>query len=261
MLEENCYYVYLLLDPSKDDEPFYIGKGKGKRVKDHYTPGYLKKNNYKSNIINLYRSKGHQDKYIILKDSMTNQEAYDWETWFILEYYGMKTSGGLLVNQTTGGGGTPGFAAPRTPEWLEKLSNAQKGREVSEQTRRLLSQRAKEREPASDESRAKMSASKKGKPKSPEHVEKVRQANIGKFVSDETRAKISKSTAGIYPGRASKWYKMTSPEGEEFIVLSKRQFCLERGLSAQHMGNVALGTRNHHKGWKCEFYFSEENKE
>jgi hypothetical protein len=229
--------VYLLLNPLKNDEPFYIGKGKGKRVKDHYTPGYLKQNNHKSNIINLYRSKGYEDKYLILKDGMTNQEAYDWETWFILEMYGMKKAGGLLVNQTTGGGGSPGFAAPRTDEWREKISKGNKGKKRTSAQNEANSKRTKARGPHPNVGE-KISKALKGIPKAPEHVDKVRKALLGR----------------TYPGRVylreGKTYNLISPYGKLLVVTNLSEFCKINNLSVNCMYHVVNGRASNHKGWK-----------
>ena len=58
----NKYYFYCLLDPGKpgefnyneisfDYEPFYIGKGTGKRINAHFYPSSLKLKSYKNNKI------------------------------------------------------------------------------------------------------------------------------------------------------------------------------------------------------------------
>jgi hypothetical protein len=46
------YYVYLILNPLKNNEPFYVGKGKRYRHKEHFSRQRdLIKNNHKNNTI------------------------------------------------------------------------------------------------------------------------------------------------------------------------------------------------------------------
>lgn len=41
-MHRNKFYVYALFKPSEDN-PFYVGKGIGERVNDHFKPSNLKK--------------------------------------------------------------------------------------------------------------------------------------------------------------------------------------------------------------------------
>lgn len=93
----NDYYVYVLLDPSKGDRPFYIGKGRGDRVKDHYAYWFLRKNITKNYLIRDYRNRGLNDKYMILESGLTEQEALEAERQFI-DLIGRKHQGGHLYN-------------------------------------------------------------------------------------------------------------------------------------------------------------------
>lgn len=38
------YYIYVLVDPTQNDEPFYIGKGKGLRLQDHFNDALRESN-------------------------------------------------------------------------------------------------------------------------------------------------------------------------------------------------------------------------
>ena len=49
-MHRNKFYVYALFKPSEDN-PFYVGKGIGERVNDHFKPSNLKKNTPKTGII------------------------------------------------------------------------------------------------------------------------------------------------------------------------------------------------------------------
>jgi len=98
------YYVYCYKNPLKNDEIFYIGKGKGNRMYDHL-----------KNVLNNINSKNqNRHKYYTIKnilvsgklpiieimyDNLTEQQAYEYEKQLILQY---KSS---LTNITNGGTG------------------------------------------------------------------------------------------------------------------------------------------------------------
>jgi hypothetical protein len=95
--------------------------------------------------------------------------------------------------------GLPG--TKHTPEQLAKMSEAQKGKVVSKETKALIRiARAKQVITHSDETRAKMSEAQKGKVVSAETRAKLSAAskgrNLGKKASAETRAKMSAASKG-----------------------------------------------------------------
>ena len=124
----NIYYVYQYV---RDDQtPYYIGKGKDDRA-----------------WVSHRRSNGAEIKpkdnsrIQIIKENLTEQEAWDLET-ELIQKYELKENGGILVNLTYGGeGGTPCKALrehwskvkkgipkpPRTEEHRKNLSESCKG--------------------------------------------------------------------------------------------------------------------------------------
>ena len=78
------YYVYLWL--REDRTPYYVGKGKGYR-------GYVK---------HLIGNPPPKERIIIVKNFDDEEESYQYEMWLI-ELYGRKCEGGILLNTSIGG--------------------------------------------------------------------------------------------------------------------------------------------------------------
>jgi group I intron endonuclease len=106
------YYVYALLDSSKpgeykfDDylfkyEPFYIGKGKKKRIKETI----YDKSQFKSNKIKKMKISGIDIISIKILENLTNKEAIKNEIYFINLIGRRDMRKGTLVNTTDGGEG------------------------------------------------------------------------------------------------------------------------------------------------------------
>jgi len=101
---EQKYYVYEWL--REDGTPYYIGKGEGFRA-------YCKR---------PYRPKD-KNRINIIKENLTEQEAWDLET-ELIAIYGRKDLGtGILKNKTDGGEG-----GSKSTETRTKLSKAAKGK-------------------------------------------------------------------------------------------------------------------------------------
>lgn len=187
--QHNDYYTYAYL--REDKTPYYIGKGRGRRISS--TARKIKPPKDKSRII-------------FLKQNLTEAEAFKHEIYMIF-VLGRKDLGtGILRNLTNGGDGASG--AVISEEHKEKISLANRGRIKSDKAKRKigeahkgvpLSEEHKEKISEAmkgnthalgmvhtEESRRKMSEERKGKP----------SLKKGKPLSEDTRRKMSESHKG-----------------------------------------------------------------
>ena len=163
---KNEFYVYFHL---KEDtgEIFYVGKGKNKRAFSRHG-----RNNYWLKVV-------------IVKESLTNEDACELEKQYIKEF-GRSDNGGILVNMTDGGDGVIGSIP-----W-------NKGKKMDETwtVGRVLSDETKEKISKANKGRKQGPAWNKGISPSEETLEKMRLRipwNKGLKHSEETRKKLSES--------------------------------------------------------------------
>lgn len=173
----NEYYVYQLrLEGS--NEPFYIGKGKGRRAWDHLTD---KSNSYKARKIRKALSEGIEVLVEIVVDGLTEEQALRIEVWTI-KMWGRKDIGeGPLTNLTDGGEGTSGAKFKLSEDQKRKMSErakkqnarppSNKGRKMSDEQKKKISDSTKgiprpwksgKRGPMTEEQRKKISEAKIG---------------------------------------------------------------------------------------------------
>ena len=164
----------------EDGTPYYVGKGKGRRLyrKDRITPPPKNKS-----------------RIIFHKKNLTEEEAFKHEI-DLIALYGRKDNGtGILRNLTDGGDGVSGYIM--TEESKRKISEVKRGAVTTEETRRKLSESAKGRT-HSEETRRKMSELMKGRPSSnkgrkhsAEAKRKMSEMAKGRTHSEKTKQKIS----------------------------------------------------------------------
>jgi hypothetical protein len=95
------YYTYAYL--REDGTPYYIGKGKGNRA-------YRK--HWRSKSRGGYFTPPEKDKILILKDNLTEEEAYKHEIYMISVFGRKDLETGILRNMSDGGEGAKGV-----PSW------------------------------------------------------------------------------------------------------------------------------------------------
>jgi len=204
----NNYYTYAYL--REDGTPYYIGKGKEKRIYDR-----------RKNDIKPPKDKS---RCIFLKQNLTEEEAFRHEE-YMISIFGRKDLGtGSLYNQTNGGQGCSGrVMSLEQRQHLSLLKKGKKAYDITEETRRKMSYSASKRN-HTEESKNKISLAHKGKSKPP--------------LPKEVKEKISSSLC------KNKWL-VELPTGETLEVINLRQFCIENNLNTGH-----ISSRRKSKGYK-----------
>lgn len=164
------FYVYLHCQPNGD--PFYVGKGSGKRCREFTVSRTLRHRN----TVAKY-GRGNIGVYVFPCDSQ--EQALDDEARWIAQLRG---EGWNLVNVTNGGEGPSGYV--HTEEDRRKMSNALIG------NKRVLGQKR------SAETRAKIAQATTGKKQSAETIAKRVAKNLGQKRSLEVRERMSQAAYG-----------------------------------------------------------------
>lgn len=115
------WYVYLWL--REDRTPYYVGKGQGyrKRIKHYHK--------------NHYINPPPLDRIVVVKYFEEEAESYTFEEWLI-QVYGRKTEGGILINQSIGGRNRCSLVRSeeergrRRKETMKKYKSSEKYRET-----------------------------------------------------------------------------------------------------------------------------------
>lgn len=194
MAKRKRHYVYGLFFEDEDDNVcFYIGKGCGNRKDKHFYPSASQCNPHKSNKIAKLRSKGMEPFSKVLKDGLSEDEA------FALEQALLNRDDvfNALTNISRNATGFPsGENHPmKRSEYAKKVSASLKGKTLSKTHKDAISESLKGRI-ISDEHRRKISDSLKGNTLSKEAKRKISEANSGRKHTKEARRKISEGLKG-----------------------------------------------------------------
>jgi len=235
---KNKSYVYVYLDPRKsgkfiyeeyefDHEPFYIGKGSGKRCYNHITRMLEKRYNpIKGNKISRIQKECLKDPIIIkFKDGLSHKDAYLLEEDMIKTIGRIDKNTGPLTNLTDGGDG---------------VSN------VSDKTKQKLREWVR-----TDGYKEKIRQSMLGKKLPKETVDKIK----------ETKIKNGTWDSPVGNEYSAKDFVIVTPTNDVLYINNLKKFCKNHYLKYNMMRRVVDGYRNHHKGYKVSSIITDEEIE
>ena len=192
--EEVCeHYVYVFLDPRKpgtyeytcpsgkvvrfDHQPFYVGKGRGYRVNEHFNEKWLARGTHKNNVIRSILAAGMVPLQVMTVGRRTDHLAQALEVDLIAGIGRSDAGVGPLTNKTDGSDGGSGYK--HTHHAKERIRKAASGRGHSAETRRKISEL------------------KTGKRHSEQSRQNMREGQLGRYVPMSTRRKISEAKRGV----------------------------------------------------------------
>lgn len=171
----NDFYVYCYFRPT--GEPCYIGKGRGRRWKDHLIVSKI----CNSRLKRIIEQSNGDVPHVKLHTNLTQAQANDYEI-ALIRAIG-RGRNGPLVNMTDGGEGSTGL----TPSDYARTiaSKTHKGKIVSASTR--LKMRV---------AKLGKAAHNRGRPLSPEHRTRLSEIQNGKVMSPESSERKSAALKG-----------------------------------------------------------------
>jgi hypothetical protein len=210
MANPNRFYTYAYL--REDRTPYYIGKGTKNRAYK------------KSSRIFLPPPK---DRIILLKQNLTEEEAFNHEI-YMIAVFGRKDLGtGILHNRTDGGQGSSNL----NTKSKKKIIDAHKGKTLSEEHKLKLS-KANKGKPLAEETKKKMSEVRRGKTHSEETKKKISESNKGKIISEETKQKWSEQRKGRIISKEHRLKISKALKGKNLKEETKRK------MSEAHSGKI-----------------------
>lgn len=229
--EGSTFYVYILLDPRKpgpyfygfndstiefSHEPYYVGKGKGKRWSHHF---YDRDKEETTNLLKYRKIKklkalGYPPMVTFIFSGPDENLAYEVEEETIKAIGRYSKGQGPLLNVTEGRGMTGAAGFTLSDEAKKKISAKHKGKTIKESTKEKLRKFVGENHAGYQV------------PKSPEFVSMLKLANI--------KAR----------------YVILCPNGDLVTVFNASEFCRQHNLSDSHLYGTFTGKRSHHKGYK-----------
>lgn len=200
------FYTYALLDPRKpgsfvygeyrfDFEPFYIGKGKGKRMYVHNETWALKKKTRKNNKIKSIIDDGYNHITVKISDYLLEKDALENEIRLISEIGRLDNNTGILTNHTDGGDGVSGHK--HSYETRQKLTKISTGKKQSKETirRRMIKSKGRILPKEQIEQMVKTRAM-NGKKYTDIQKKRMSDAHRGKKLAESTKKLMSISRTG-----------------------------------------------------------------
>lgn len=258
----NKFYVYIYFDPRKNGnftydslsfphEPFYVGKGKGKRLYVHLSQD--KYNLHKLNKIKgIKRDLGIDPIIEIYENNLTEEEAFTKEILLIKTIGRRDLNLGPLLNATNGGDGVSNPSV----ECREKISIRMKGEKNPNYNGKTMTDSH-----ISYINKHKIGELNNfyGKTHTLDVKEKISESR--KNESEETKKKRSESFKETHKKNKEKWckkYEFISPEGIIFVVNNGlTAFVKKHGLSESVVNKICnnplyVPSKGTAMGWKVK---------
>ena len=283
---DEVFYVYVLLDPRKSgtftyeeyhfkNEPFYVGLGHNKRIKQHVrrvqsnllaekSDYFLKGNRHKKNKIKRILEEKLKPIEVYIKKRLTWSEANELEIHLIETIGRNDLDLGPLTNLTVGGEGN----LNPNEDVRKKIGNAHKGRKPTAEVLKKISDRRKGKSTGDDHwmrnpkykkskkvvlEKAKKSQFKKGQ--EPHNKNKSYEEIYGKEKAKEVKRKIGNRSYKKQTGAGNPSAKkrlIVDPDGNEYIVHGNfAKFIKEHKLNKRKIKLVLKGELNDWNGWKA----------
>lgn len=243
----------------EEDVCFYIGKGKGNRHKQHFR--HYKQNYKMCNYMLWCKLKSLEKRNIepvsiILKDNLTEDEAYELEKHYIA-IFKKKVTGGTLCNITGGGNHPPSrttLMQTRSAEEYEKIiikqqktfkhTIVEKNKDKIERATQLMAEGNMLKDIATE---LKVSAKtirtwlrQAGIPINYEGKNKAIKLHLEKLSQNRHNNKIPIS---------AKTYKVLTPDKKIITTQRLIVFCKEHGLDYSNLRQTYNGNSKQHKGY------------
>lgn len=226
-MSDNRFYLYGLFYENDQNESicFYIGKGTGYRIDEHFTSARKGNNTYKDNKIEKLKNKGKTPFGVKLVENLTNKEALQLEQKVLRKDKVFSE----VTNLTRGGEGLAGYK--HSEETKLQMSKSRSGEDHHFY--------GKER---SADFKEKLSETMKGRRTEENHP------LWNEEVSEERRNKISENVSGEQNGNSNlsrieaRQIKNLAKEGKK----TQKKIAREFGISPSHVSDIKRGRR-----WSC----------
>src|SRR5208337_4466529 len=211
------FHVYIYLDTRKPGRypyqkydflyaPFYVGKGQGKRWKQHLFEAFtwdksIGPNTLKINVIRKIKKETGQNPQIFKIENLTEKQALELEKKLVAHFGRRDLGTGILTNMTDGGDG----------------GNPMKGRKQSAKTKKLISD------------------SKIGKPLTPEHKVALSLAALSEKRNTKLRKHYENMSEDEHNHRSIAMKNRVAKlkaDPEKFALFSQRQSKAQKNSSA-----------------------------
>ena len=283
MKDPNRFYVYTYLDPRKPGqysygdycflyEPFYVGKGCGKRATMHLfyanNPQFCY-NTFMANKINKIRRVSNRDPYIIkIEEGMLETAAFALEARLISNIGLTTEKNGTLANLKYGGFGgvTHTQVSKDNMKFRMSLVGMIDKHGVDEGTRKWNARTARIAITSKEiwergESGLSKFLGEGGNPNTPELLAKRIATTTGRKMSqqycDNCRSRVPKGRDHEWTGK----YIFNDPMNREYLALDGMfKFCNEHAISIGAMKGILHGklVRGHYRGWTVRYASTED---